>query len=484
MSSDTIFITEKNLGNENDFTLIKIVGSSGEADPQVEITKSKSKASSLIHGGISYFMKTTFLPVGYPDSVRPEYLPYQFWDSVQALSSYLRSVLTTRSVLAGAGVGSADATPMAAALTWILRDGIGMVGSLGFAYSYSGSFEVYTKEWRLLADVLNNVGLSLDLLSSNFPKYFLFVTSISTLCKALCGLIAGATKARISAHFVKTGHIADVTAKESTQETAVALLGLVLGLIITPWVADDLFLSWSFFVVLLVLHQFANYQLVKVLIFHNLNPQRSYLLTKSVIECINTISINQRQNEIIEFCSPKEIGKKEDFILPFWLHFYGPYIGGSLMNIQNSINYSKNQISADFYSDVTLAHLMNFWSNENFIIGMDLKERICVCLKEDIRNEQVLKAYIVSCYLYEFWWKKKENRQLQNNKYKRILEFYNNILKEDGENAISWYEKWVLPIISGENKNEYNSWNKEELSALLMSCGKCRYSTQESNKDK
>lgn len=43
--------------------------------------------------------KSTFLPAGYPDSVRPQYLKYQFWDSVQGLSSYLRSVLTTKAIL-------------------------------------------------------------------------------------------------------------------------------------------------------------------------------------------------------------------------------------------------------------------------------------------------------------------------------------------------------------------------------------------------
>lgn len=71
------------------------------------------------------------------------------WDCIQGMSSYLRSVLTTKSVLQGAGVGSAEATPLAAALIWVFRDGIGMIGSLVFAYAYSDCFEMYTKEWRL-----------------------------------------------------------------------------------------------------------------------------------------------------------------------------------------------------------------------------------------------------------------------------------------------------------------------------------------------
>ena len=128
-----------------------------------------------------FVLLTTFLPVGFPHSVRPEYLEYQAWDCVQGISSYLRSVLTTKSVLQGAGVGSAEATPLAAAFIWVFKDGIGMIGSLFFAYSFSDYFEMYTKEWRLMADVLNNVGLTLDLMTSLFPEYYLLLTSVSTL---------------------------------------------------------------------------------------------------------------------------------------------------------------------------------------------------------------------------------------------------------------------------------------------------------------
>eukprot|EP01035_Chromulina_nebulosa_P056487 gene56487-77415_t len=59
--------------------------------------------SQVIHS-IRNILLTTFLPIGYPDSVRPEYLEYQAWDCIQGISSYLRSVLTTKSLLQGAGV--------------------------------------------------------------------------------------------------------------------------------------------------------------------------------------------------------------------------------------------------------------------------------------------------------------------------------------------------------------------------------------------
>lgn len=40
--------------------------------------------------------------------MRAGYASYQFWDTVQALCSYLRGVLTTKALLEGSGVGSRE----------------------------------------------------------------------------------------------------------------------------------------------------------------------------------------------------------------------------------------------------------------------------------------------------------------------------------------------------------------------------------------
>ena len=61
--------------------------------------KSSSSVVNVSYEELVVAFQATFLPAGYPHSVRPEYISYQFWDSLQALSSYLRSVLTTKSLL-------------------------------------------------------------------------------------------------------------------------------------------------------------------------------------------------------------------------------------------------------------------------------------------------------------------------------------------------------------------------------------------------
>ena len=83
-------------------------------------------------------IRRVFLPEGYPDTVSPDYLQYQVWDTVQAFASSVSGSLATAAVLGGLGVGDSEATPLAATLTWIMKDGAGMIGRIIFA-AYCGT---------------------------------------------------------------------------------------------------------------------------------------------------------------------------------------------------------------------------------------------------------------------------------------------------------------------------------------------------------
>lgn len=97
---------------------------------------------------ISRIFLDLFLPLGYPHSVDPSYLPYQLYDGLQGLCSYWRAVVSTKAVLEASGVGNADATALSAAMSWALRDGTGMVGGLVFSYFFSQYFDTHVKVSR------------------------------------------------------------------------------------------------------------------------------------------------------------------------------------------------------------------------------------------------------------------------------------------------------------------------------------------------
>lgn len=46
----------------------------------------------------------------------------------------MNGTLTTHAILKGVGVGDQEATALAATVTWIMKDGTGMIGRIGFAW--------------------------------------------------------------------------------------------------------------------------------------------------------------------------------------------------------------------------------------------------------------------------------------------------------------------------------------------------------------
>jgi hypothetical protein len=384
------------------------------------------------HNYLKQIVADTFLPQGYPHSVRPEYLEYQFWDAAQGLCSYLRSVITTRSVFAAIGVGNSSISPLTAALTWIVNDGMGMIGSLTLAYSFSNSFEVYTKEWRFIADLLNNLGLTCDLACSFFPEYYQIFIAAGSISKSCCGLVAGATKARISSHFANKGYLADVNAKESTQETAVALIGIVFGTCAAKLIGEDSNrLSqcyWFFF--FLLLHIYCNYRLMKVLVFHSINPQRAFIITSLSLHYNNK---DQTNHNLIRsaILSPQEIKKQESLWKAVTLSLTAPMLGCSLQSI------------AWPDGGCQFVDLLKLWNDYPFVIGLNKRGRICICLQYNITEENVLKAYFVGCYLHL------RLRECQKSKsFKWSLLISPTFIQE----AFEWYNKIDKILISSESE--------------------------------
>ncbi|KAF0701610.1 Aste57867_7958 [Aphanomyces stellatus] len=245
-----------------------------------------------------------FLPFGYPDSVSHEYLTFQLWDTCQAMCSYLRGVLATQSVLESVGVGKDTVTPLAAAIQWVMRDGSGMLGGLFFAYLVGPKFDANVKFWRLYADVINDFGLTLDMLAPFFPLYVTEILCISSVCKAMCGVAAGATRSSLTAHFAKHDNMADIAAKEGSQETFVNMCGLLCGMYFANAVNHSRHSVWLAFVCLTAFHVVANYKAtlsnaVTALCIPTLNLQRAFLAIQrfrlGAKQSMSVVSINKAE---------------------------------------------------------------------------------------------------------------------------------------------------------------------------------------------
>ena len=230
------------------------------------------------------FLKVTFLPSGYPHSVPPEYLEFQTWNLIQDLCSYLRGIMSTKAVLEGLGVGRSDITSVEATLLWILRDGASMIGGLLFTAFSSAYFGQNAKSWRLFADYINNLGITLDLLAPMSDKLFLPIICISSVFKSLCGIAAGATGSVISEHWGSLqGNIAEVNSKNGAQHTAVSLLGLFVSIPFARFACRSPVVMWSVYAVLTVIHVLSDYKAMRALRLRSINLSRGAILIQSFL---------------------------------------------------------------------------------------------------------------------------------------------------------------------------------------------------------
>ncbi|KAM9510550.1 RUS family member 1 [Guaruba guarouba] len=224
--------------------------------------------------GLHQLLVRVLLPQGYPHSVSPDYLRYQCWDSVQALCSSLAGALSARAVLQAMGVGDGAATVTGATLTWVLRDGVGMVTRITFACLQGSRLDCEAKQWRLAADVLNDAALLLELLAPDWPRAGPALLTLAAAGKCVVGVAGGATRAALAVHQARRDNVAEVAAKDSSQETLVNGAGLLLALLLLPALEGRPWLTWGVVALLLLTHVGANLRAVGALRLRSLNRPR------------------------------------------------------------------------------------------------------------------------------------------------------------------------------------------------------------------
>ncbi|XP_017882483.1 RUS1 family protein C16orf58 homolog isoform X2 [Ceratina calcarata] len=286
--------------------------------------------------------------------------------------------LTTHSIMQGVGVGEAAATPLAAAITWILKDGTGMVGRIVFAWWNGTDLDGQCKKWRLFADILNDLAMGLELLLPYFSPYSLGILCVSTAMKSIVGVAGGATRAALTQHQALQNNLADVSAKDGSQETCVNLIASFVGILILSMVHSGRYVL-ELYLILVMVHLYANYSAVKALCLNSLNEDRLALIVKSYV-----------LNEVIPV--PEEINKKESVLL-----LRKPTMSVCGFNIKIGVSLA-DLIKRDIIltSDTELA--LKLFLDRKYLISIDVQNKtIFICLKKDAQPYDILEAYFHAC---------------------------------------------------------------------------------------
>lgn len=243
--------------------------------------------------------------------------------------------------------------------------------------------------YRLLADVLNDVAFVLDCLSPGLLKAIrVIVLSFSSVLRALCGVAAGSAKASLSAHFARWGNLGELNAKDSSQETVISLLGMLVGSLVVSWITTP-FATWTTLVLLLAVHLETNRRAVRAVSLRTLNRQRATLVYHHL--CRGSVpSPKQVSNE-------EKVFERDGVLRSFSGRVLGCCkIGVPLARFISSLTTSNSKTQSSKVSSERLPKLWKVFQDETYVMwysSYQISIRVDIVVKDGASNRGLLKAW-------------------------------------------------------------------------------------------
>ena len=224
-----------------------------------------------------HFLRNTFLPVGYPKSVHPNYWPYTKYQFLHATFGSACGVISTQSILMAMNLSSS--IPLAATLNWILKDGLGQLGGVAYVSRFGHLFDSNTKRFRYISCLSMQLACLLEIFTLAAPSHFLLIAGISNIAKNVAWLANSATRAKVHNSFAWSQNLADVTGKSGSQNTTAGVLGTFLGICATTIAETPINLLLAF-LPLSVLSVVCNYKSTLYIVNNILNQQKIELVLR------------------------------------------------------------------------------------------------------------------------------------------------------------------------------------------------------------
>ncbi|XP_078167401.1 protein root UVB sensitive 2, chloroplastic-like isoform X2 [Carex rostrata] len=312
-----------------------------------------------------------FFPSGYPYSVNEGYLTYTQFRVLQHFSSAALSVLSTQSLLFAAGLRPTPA--QATAVSWILKDGMQHAGKL-ICSSMGARMDSEPKTWRIIADVLYDLGTGLEVISPLCPKLFLEMAGLGNFAKGMAVVAARATRLPIYSSFAKEGNLSDIFAKGEAISTLFDMLGIGAGILLASTVCSTMQGKMIVGPLLSALHIYGVTQEMKAIPLNTLNPQRTAMIVADFIKS-GTVS------------NPADLRYRENLIIPDRL-------------IEEAGNVKVGKPLCESLNQRSINRLKEAFSNEKFFINQKGKTSYMV-LEVNGTGEDALRGWLVAAFAAE-----------------------------------------------------------------------------------
>ena len=304
----------------------------------------------------------------FPPDVTPDYYSFTAWRFTQRIMSATVGVFGTQALLLALGV-KAGRIGQAAAISWVLKDGLGRVGKMIWASGMGKDFDVDPKRWRFRSALLYATGNGLEIVTQLVPgSFLLFATAANTL-KQVSMLTSSACRNAMYRSFGdKAQNIANITAKGEAQIVVADLIGMVAGITLSKAVGTSKKSVLTAYLVLTALDIFGIYMELRQVVFRTLNPERSTMIIEKYLQ----------DGQIL---TPSRVSERERiFIRPRY---------------KGRTRFSS--IAKAAKSPEELALLLKIYRRDHFIVSLPPRNGPCrVVLRRDASNDDVLRALLTA----------------------------------------------------------------------------------------
>ncbi|KAJ5367374.1 hypothetical protein N7541_001315 [Penicillium brevicompactum] len=318
------------------------------------------------------------------------------------LNPQYKSSLLNHIPTPGVGVGNPNASPTSALLLHILQDTSGRIATILFAHRVGTALEPECKTYRLAADVFNDIAMILDCLSPGVPAGAMRVSVLSTagVLRALCGVAGGSSKASLSAHFAKWGNLAELNAKDSSQETVISLFGMLVGSVVVSQITGFA-TTWLVLLVLLGLHLSMNYAAVRAVQMTSLNRQRANIAFSTLL------ASDYEKPGQWTILTPAQVARQERIFHRDGALQWNSNSGSTSNSTSTVINLGSARVGvamAEFLEDrPPLDRLMTIFEDEAYMLYISKKRHVSIVLRKGCSVPDQLKAWTHGLLAVRLW---------------------------------------------------------------------------------
>jgi hypothetical protein len=231
-------------------------------------------------------MRETYLPAGYPESTRADFFKFSILHFALNATNTCLTFLSTQALFIALGSTTQQAALASAAFTWVIRDGLGLLGGIAFASKFGNLIDADIKMYRFWGWIILNVGVYIEIITLMLPKLFLPLAAFANVLKNVSMILGISTRAQLIQMFAKTNNVGDISAKFISQYTSSNLTGMIVGMGISKLIIDvgSIPQLLPVFGVLSFLSTYFNFVTVKMIDEPFLNLVRSHILMQHYLK--------------------------------------------------------------------------------------------------------------------------------------------------------------------------------------------------------